>query len=476
MEKNNKISKKKIKAKNINRNNNPDYLLNISKILRKKIDIYNKTIYKLEKKKEKEKINANIKMNKASKINKQKINKPKHFKSGSMCENENKSGNMIYINFNINNNTNNNIIGNENNFNNFIISDKNQNLKDTSNNGNIQTERIKYILQNKFYDDYPTQNENHLNNTNTNNNSLFLGLNGVTFSNINSDFSTFQSKIIQKKQANIKIKRKNNFILIKNLSKHYTINLNTSKNNISNISKLNIPQRNKKNLSLNKSRHTFSRSYGKNDFNKIFTKKMKETVNNTVSVNNEMSYRANCKKLNKIPCGRISQRIPKREYNLNHLNNKETLTLNSKQRMESTDEYNINKNIEKNNNIEIKYSIQEILNTERNNLNIKKLNYVYSKKSMLERKHNQFNFPISKSNSYRKSNRHSYTKNNLTKSKGKGSQLNIIPQMAKIKKILKFQGEEISKNENISFRNSLNKFNQEGIVEKIKVNKNIYIN
>ena len=48
--------------------------------------------------------------------------------------------------------------------------------------------------------------------------------------------------------------------------------------------------------------------------------------------------------------------------------------------------------------------------------------------------------------------------------------------MNKIKKALKFNEGDIYKNENKSFRNSLNVYNHKEIVEKIKVNKNAYIN
>ena len=432
MKKKLEMDKNNTKNKNFNNNNNHHYLLNISNLLRKKINIYNKTIQKLEK--EKEKINANKKFNKVNNEDKEIKIKPKHFKSGSVCENKN--GNMIYINFNINNNTNNNIIGNGNNFNNFFTANKNQNMNNNINNINAQTERIKYILQNKFCNNNnQTHNEIIHNNANANNNSLFLGTNSIAFSNITSPFRTSQRKIIQKNKSN-------------------------NKNN--NISNLNLSHRNENYLSLNKTRHTFSRSYGKSDWDKIFTKKMKEKIHNTISVNNGLNYRANLKKINQISHGRKNQQNIKREYY-------------SKQRTNDTDKCNINKNDEKNDNIEIKYSIQEIINTERNNLNVKKLHYIYSKKSMLERKHNQFNIPITKSYSNQKMNQ-SHKKYNLSKSKKKASQLNIIPQMNKITKILKFQDGEISKNGNDSVEDSLNKFNQKGIIEKIKVNKNVYIN
>ena len=457
LEINNKINKKKITTKN---NNDRNYKINISKLLKKKIDIYNKTIYKLEK--ERENIKMNPKINKINNVNKRKVKKFKHIKSGSVCETKN--GNMIYINFNINNNTNNNIIGNGNNFNNFFISNKNQNMNDNLNNTNAQTERIKYFLQNNLYNDNQIHNETINNTNNINNDSLFLGLNGFNLTNINTPFRSSLKKIFPKKVENnqSKNKNKNNSVLIKNLSKQYISHLNIHKYNTNNNSK---------------SRYTFSHSYGKKDFEKIYSKKMKEDANKTISSNNELSYRANFKKINKIPCGRISQHIIKSEYNLNQVKNKETLTINSqrrnsKQKLETIDKYNTNINNGKNN-IEIKYSIQEIINTDRNNSNKKKLNYIYSKKSMLERKHNQFHFPIVKSNSYKKSNQIN-KKCNLSKSKEKGSQLNINPQMNKINKVLKFNEGEIYKNK--SFRNTLNIFKQEEYVEKIKVNKNVYIN
>ena len=467
----NKINKKTIP--NVKNNNNLDYEINISKLLRKKIDIYNKTIHKLEK--EKEKIKMNQKINKNNNANKQKPNKVKHVKSGSVCETKN--GNMIYINFNINNNTNNNIIGNGNNFNNFFISNRNQNMNNNLNNAKSNNERIEYILRNKLYNENQIHNET-MNNTNNNinNDSLFLGFNGISLTNINSPFSSSIKKIFPKKVENIQPKNKNNSALIKHLSKQYISHLNIHKYNTNNKSKLNIFYKNQKNLSLNKSRYTFSHSHGKNEFEKIYTKKMKEENNKTISSNNELSYRANFKKLNKIPCGRGSQRIVENKNNLNYLKNKENLTINtqrknSRQKLEHLDKFNTNIN-DGRHKIEIKYSIQEIINTDKINNNMKKLNYIYSKKSMLERKHNQFNFPLMKSNSYKKNNKN----NNISKSKEKESKLNIIPQVNKIKKALKFNEGDIYKNENKSFRNSLNVYNHKEIVEKIKVNKNAYIN
>ena len=106
---------------------------------------------------------------------------------------------------------------------------------------------------------------------------------------------------------------------------------------------------------------------------------MKEENNKTISSNNELSYRANFKKLNKIPCGRGSQRITENKNNLNYLKNKENLTINTqrrnyRQKLEHLDKFNTNIN-DGRHKIEIKYSIQEIINTDKINNNMKKLNY-----------------------------------------------------------------------------------------------------
>ena len=370
-----KLEKNMTKNKNnkkliINKDNKDnDNIYNISKLLRKKINMYNKKILNLEKEREKENINININNNKKinrlnNKDNKLRKSKIKHFKSGSISGSKN--GSMIYINFNINNNTNNNIISSGNNINNFYISNKPQSINDNIYNNynyniNPKTERIKYFLQNKFQNDYQTYSETINNISKINNNSLLLGLNNVNI------------KKLKKKSLNKKIKHKS--ILSNNLSKkNIILNINPYKNN-----------KNKNNTSLNKIRHSFSHSFGQSDFDKLITKKINESIiNNTITINNDINYRKKYKNINKIPKGRISQRI------------------NSKQRLNSENKSNNIKNLDKNNNIEIKYSIQEILNTDRNNINLKKMNYIYSKKSLLERKNFQNNSPISKSNSYQK--------------------------------------------------------------------------
>ena len=482
--KRNKIEAYNTNINNIKSNNNKsliikenEHKLNISKLLRKKIDMFKQKIHKSEKEKDSVgEININKKIKKEN-DNKQKIKKAKHFKSGSITEN--KTGNMIYINFNINNNTNNNIIGDGNNINNFYISDKNQYLNDNIYNNNPHTERIKYILQNKLYNNYQNYNETFNNNINTynnsnNNNSLFLGLTGITLNNVNSQYDTSLKKIIQKKQKHNMYK--NNSVLFNNLSKqNLLIPLNTHKNTHKN---LDISYKNKKNLSLNKSRHTFSRSFGHKDFEQIIIKKIKEPNNNTISINKENSFKNNFKKINKIPIGRMTQRISKNEYNINCVINNEYSIFNSKRRkskgrMKSEEKYNSIKNIDKNN-IEIKYSIQEIFNndkTERNNSNLGKVNYIYSKKSLLERKNNQFNSPILKSNSYLKTDRSipKIKKDNIIKLKEKGSQLNINTQTNKLTKIFKLNEEENNKND--SSRISINKMLSNRNFEKIKVNK-----
>ena len=483
--KRNKIETYNTNINNIKSKNNKfliikenDHKLNISKLLRKKIDMFKQKVNKSEKEKENNNIiNINKKVKKENN-NKQKIKKAKHFKSGSITET--KTGNMIYINFNINNNTNNNIIGDGNNINNFYISDKNQYLNDNIYNNNLHTERIKYILQNKLYNNYHNYNETINNNINTynnnSNNSLFLGLNGITLNNINSQFDNSLKKIIQKKPKNNK--HKSNSVLSNNLSKqNLLIPLNTHKNINKN---LDISYKNKKNLSLSKSRHTFSRSFGQKDFEQIIIKKIKESNNNTISVNKEKIFKNNFKKINKIPIGRMTQRMSKNNCNINYENNNEIFTLNtkrrkSKERMKSEEKYNSIKNIDKNN-IEIKYSIQEILNndrTDRNNSNVEKMGYIYSKKSLLERKNNQFNSPILKSNSYLKTDRSipKMKKSNILKLKEKGSQLNINTQTGGLAKIFKLKEEENNKHENDSSRISINKILSNRNFEKIKVNK-----
>ena len=390
-----RLMKKKLE-KNLTKNkNNYDDMYDISKLLRKKINMFNKRIQNLEKEKENIDINNNQKINKVNNNdNKLSKNKIKHFKSGSISGSKN--GNMIYINFNINNNIN-NIISSGNNINNFYISNKHQSI-------NPQTERIKYFLQNKFQNDYQTYSETINNNSRTNNNSLVLGLYNINLKKIN------------KKSLNKKIKNKS--ILVNNLSKkNIILQINSHKNN------------NKYNTSFNKIRHSFSHSFGQSDFDKSIIRKINDTIiNNTITINNDINHRKKFKNINKIPKGRISQRF------------------NSKQRLNSENKNNNIKNLDKNSNIEIKYSIQEILNTDRNNINLKKMNYIYSKKSLLERKNNQYNSPISKSNSYQKKNK--------------------IVQKIKSNNYL----EEKNKNDIYMLMNDY-KSNNKIFVEKIKVNK-----
>ena len=474
IEKKIKINKRKIK--NISKNNNNhNYMLNISQLLRKKMDIPKKSFQTLER--DKENINFNQQFNDINKINdKKKItNKTKHFKSGSISEIN--RGNMLYINFNINNNTinNNNVVIEDYNLNNKIISNKNKNMHNNLNNKNALTERINFILQNKLFNNYQTHNENvHLNNK-IKNKSLYLGLNDN-----NSSFNTLRRKNNLKNKSidNSKCNNKNKFLLNKNLSKKYKFQLNSYKNINNNFD---FYRKNIKNISLNKIRYTFSHSYGKIELEKIIPKTKKEEISNTLSLSNEMSYRINLKKINKIPSGRISHRGQKSEFNLSITNNKETLTINSKRknfnkRIKSLDKSNNNNS--KSKNIEIKYSIQELLNNSKNNIKIKKLNYIYSKKSMLERKLNQFNFPLSNSKSYQTiipKNK----KDNFSKSKEKLNQPNIFPQVNKITKTIKLneEWENIKEKNSInSIRNSLNEFNNKKVIEKIKVNKNININ
>ena len=455
IEKKIKINKRKLK--NMNNNNHHHYMLNISQLLRKKTDISNRTINVLEK--DKENINLNIQqLNSINGVNDTKKirTKAKHFKSGSISEINN--GNKIYINFNINNITNNNnIIRYGYKSNNRIMLNKNKNKYNDLNTNTALTERINFILKNKLYYKHQIHNETINSNNNIKNNSLFFRA---------------KNNILNKSKDNNKCKNKTNNFLNKNSSNQYIFQLYSHKNY--NNNNLGLYNKNIKNISLNKIRHTFSHSYGKIEFEKIIPKKKKEENINTLSLSNEMSYRNNLKKINKIPSGRISHRKEKSEFNLNITNNKETLTLNSKrrnikQRIKSLDKFNNNKN----KNIEIKYSIQEILNNSRNNSKMKKLNYIYSKKSMIERKYNQYSLPLSKSNSFQKI----IEKNNQNNiSKEKENKLNIITKINKITKTIKLNEDwETQKNKN-SIRNSINKPNNELIVEKIKVNKNMHIN
>jgi len=449
------LEKNSMKIKNNNKliiNKDNEDMFNISKLLRKKIDLFNKKTQNNEK--ENFNINTNNINQKINKVNNDKIktSKAKHYKAGSISGSKN--GNMIYINFNINNNTNNNIIGAGNNINNFYISNnKHQNtnnINDNIYNINPKTERIKYFLQNKHQNDYQTYSETLQNNSKTNNNSLLLGFNG--FTHLNSSLK----KILKKKSQNKKIKNKS--LLSNNLSKkNIILRINTHKNN-SNNSKNNISLSFKK---KSKIRHSFSHSFGQSDFDKLITKKINESINNTITINHDINYRKKFKNVNKIPKGRFTQRFSKNDY---YENNKENFGLNSKQRINSENKCNNSiKNLDKNI-IEIKYSIQEILNTDKHNINLKKMNYIYSKKSLIERKNNQCNSPRVKSNSCQKKDKIvqkiKNINSNILKLKQKGIQINIIPQFNKMNKEIKVNEEEKNKNTNI--------------VEKIKVNK-LYI-
>ena len=106
-----------------------------------------------------------------------------------------------------------------------------------------------------------------------------------------------------------------------------------------------------------------------------------------------------------------------------------------------------------NNNIEIRYYIQEILNTDKNSFNLKKMNYIYSKKYLIKRKNNQYNSPILKSNSYQKKDK-------------------IVQKIKKNNDILIRINEEKKNENNISkLINDFKSDNNKIIVEKIKVNK-----
>ena len=464
----NKKSKKNIR---LNKKKNHESLIDINEILKEKINSYNKKICELEKLKENKSNNNQVKN-----VNniKKKFRKVKHIKSGSMCDNKN--GNMIYINFNINNNTNNNIIGSKSDFNDFFISNNNQNINSIINNTNVKTERINFIFQNKFGNEYQTQNETISNNTNINNNLLNLNLNGITLDNNNLPTYSSIKNIIPKISSLKNIINKYNYTLLnKNLSRPNILHHN-SKKDINN-NKLNLSFKSKNNSSFNKVRHTYSHSYGKKDFDKTNIKKIKKEINKTITVNGDLSFKDKFKKLNKIPSGRISHFIEKSGYNLNH-EETQTLQVNSKnkyfkQKIKTTDKFNTSKN----NNIEINYSIQEILVGDKNNSKTNKLKYVYSKKSMLERKQNQFNFPLplSKSNSYQKKVKQD-NKIRLSNSKENGSQLINIPQMNKVIKFLKNKGVDIDNKTNNSDRNLIGRNTQNGVTEKIRVNKNFYIN
>ena len=413
------------KNKKLPKNEDIDDMYNISKLLRKKIYMYNKKIQKLEKEKEKEKENINININqKINKANNDKLRKSKIKYNKSSSISESKNGNNIFINFNINNNTNNNIIGTGNNINNFYISNKHQNIYDNIYNNSInpKTERIKCIIQNKFQNDHQAYSETINYISKNNNNSLLLGLDSINFRKVKQKY--LNKKIIINSISSNNLPKKNSILQI-----------NTHKNNYNNKNFLNLSFKNKKKISPNKIRHSFSHSYGQSDFDKLMMKKINESINNTITINYDINYRKKYKNENKIPRGRITRRI------------------NSKQRINSENKYNSIKYL--NNNIEIKYPIQEILNTDKNSFNLKKMNYIYSKKSLLERKNNQYNSPILKSNSYQKKDK-------------------IVQKIKKNNDILmKINEEKKNKNENniSTLMNGYKSDNNKIIVEKIKVNK-----
>ena len=397
-------------------------------------------------------------------INVKKTGKAHHIKSGSVCNP--KPANMICINFNINNQTNNNIIGNGNNINSFYINNNksqlNNNIKNNNNiiinnninNNNIQSDRIKKIFEKK------PNNISH-NDTN-NNNSIFGGVNGVTLSHIHSPLNSAIRRLIKNSKNNSKIKNKNrqsktkyfhNNSLVKNLSKAYLSQLKTQKSkvrnknshsNINNIDIMNLTNKNNSNSINNQSlsRRTFSHSFSNKDFNKKNSQKniSKENFNvnivrdtnnqnaNTISVNEEGNYRSSFKRFSKIPIGRISHRQQKNKYNLKNESLEALIQLSKekksfKSKIKSMDKIN-DKFMDK-----IKYFIHEIKNNDKNNIDercIEKTiskntssigNYIYSKRCMLARKQIQFTNPIPSSNSAQKRNKKIKDNSNINNNK-----------------------------------------------------------
>jgi hypothetical protein len=437
---------------------------------------------------------------------------------------------MICINFNINNHTNNNIIGNGNNINNFYFNSKNQNkipnqnniIINNTNKNNIQSERIKKLIQKKYE---------------TNNNSLYLGLNGFTLSQINSPLNTAIKTLIKNnKNINSKIKPKknqskkyfHNNSLMKNLSKSNLSQAKAQKNKLRNknnyLELINLT--NKNNSINNQSRRTFSHSFSNKDFSNKKTQKKniaenthKEMENNikvhdnanTISVNGESNYKNSLKRFNKIPIGRISHRTQKNKCSLK---NEYIETLNQlskekkiiKSKIKSLDKFD-EKNIEK-----VKH-MNEIKNCDKNN--DKKINrktnsignYIYSKRSMLVRKQIQFTSPAANlsqkdekikfnNNENSELGQNDVDNNNYART---GSQINIFP---KNKIILstnntnqifserihnkknkdnfyndKEEKKNINTNKDINIiRRSLQKNIPSGMAKKIKVNKIINLN
>jgi hypothetical protein len=436
---------------------------------------------------------------------------------------------MICINFNINNHTNNNIIGNGNNINNFYFNSKNQNkipnqnniIINNNNKNNIQSERIKKLIQKKY---------------DTNNNSLYLGLNGFTLSHINSPLNTAIKTLIKNsKNNNSKIKPKknqskkffHNNSLMKNLSKSNLSQTKAQKNKLRNknnyLELINLT--NKNNSINNQSRRTFSHSFSNKDFSNKKTqnknneenthKEMENNIKvhdnaNTISVNGDSNYKTSLKRFNKIPIGRISHRTQKNKISLK---NEYIETLNQlskekkiiKSKIKSMDKFN-EKNIEK-----VKY-MNEIKNIDKNN--DKKINrktnsignYIYSKRSMLVRKQIQFTSPASnlsqKNEKIKNNNENSELGQNDFDNKNyarTGSQINIFPknkiilstnnnnqifsERIHIKKSKdnfyndKEEKKNINTNKDVNaIRRSFQKNIPSGMAKKIKVNKIINLN
>ena len=478
-------------------------IANINNLINNKIDTPNT---KIENNNMKE-INVNVK----------KMVKPRHIKSGSVCNS--KPANMICINFNINNHTNNNIIGNGNNINSFYFNSKNQ---IPSQNNNIKSERIKKFLRKKA-------NNNIYHSETTNNNSLYLGLHGLTLSHINSPLNTAIRRLIKnnnKNSSKVKSKKKesknkffHNNSLVKNLSKAYLLSqMKNQKNKIRNKNnRLDIMNLTNKNTSINnQSRRTFSHSFSNKDLkNKNLNKKIsKEKTNkdftniqkmhenaNTISVNEDFNYnyRITFKRFNKIPIGRISHRPQKNnKYNLKN-ESLETLVQLSKEKkikskIKSMDKYT-DKIIEKNNFINDK-NIDKSLNK---NPSSSIGNIIYSKRCMLARKQIQYSSPIPNCNNNQKNENNTNIEkraigkyDNNININSKGSQLNIFSTNNQIIKerihinrksegMILNDKEEIKtinnkdSNSNIS-RRSMHKIIPSGITKKIKVNKVVNLN
>ena len=466
----------------------------VSKInsLINKIDTPNKKIENNEKES-----NANIK----------KLGKVRHIKSGSVCNS--KPANMICINFNINNHTNNNIIGNGNNINSFYFNSKNQipnqNIKQLNN--NIQSERIKKVIHKKTNNIYHSET--------TNNNSIYLGLQGLTLSHINSPLNTAIRRLIKQNKNSSKVNHKSknskqkfihNNSLVKNLSKAYLSQMKTQNNKIrnknNNLEIMNLT--NKNNSIINQNRRTFSHSFSNRDLsgkksnkkinknniiNEINNNKKFNKNANTISVNEDINFRVNYKRFNKIPIGRITHRLPKNKYNLKNETLETFVQLSKeKKRIKSKIMDNYNDNLEK-----IKYSIHEINFTNKNNGNntttnektlnknsSTKGNIIYSKRSMLDRKRIQFKSPIPNSNSSQINNQNKIVEKNNENNKvieRGGSELNIFPRNNKYNQIISNKNADIKEklminNKNISVsKKTIQKVIPNDLNKKIKVNK-----